>query len=153
MTTPVTLKDLTAWLAPHRKAETETTGEFLKRRLISHAGSLVEEPHMKPQAIIAICELTGDDPIPLIFDEMDCALTWNEPFRGHFFEDARTWLVGTDLDELVAQVGSHRERVSDAKRLTAAALDGHLRLLGDGTLDQVAVVRQPRVSSVQGYPS
>lgn len=153
MTTPATLKDLTAWLAPHRRAGPENTGEFLKRRLISHAGSLVEEPHVTPQAIVAICKLTGDDPIPLIVDELDRALTWNEPFRSHFFDDARTWFVETDLDELVAQVSRHRERVSDAKRLAAAALDGHLRLLGEGTLDQVAVVRQPRVSSVQGCPS
>jgi|LauGreSBDMM110SN_4_FD.fasta_scaffold217067_2 hypothetical protein len=153
MTTSATLKNLAAWLAPHRKAETETTGEFLKRRLTSHAGSLVQEPYVTPQAIIAICKITGDDPIALIFDEVDCALTWNEPFRSYFFDDARTWLVGTDLDELVAQIVRHREGAADAKLLVDAALDGRLRILGDGTHDQVAAVRQPRLPDVQGCPS
>jgi hypothetical protein len=153
MNTAATLKDLAAWLSPHRKAEAETTGEFLKRRLISHARSLVEEPHMKPHEIIAICKITGDDPIALIFDEVDCALTWNEPFRSYFFDDARTWLVGTDLDELVAQIVRHREGAADAKLLVDAALDGRLRILGDGIHDQVAVVRQPRLPDVQGCPS
>jgi hypothetical protein len=153
LTAPATLKDLTAWLAPHRKSETETTGEFLKRRLTSHAGSLVEEVYLTPQAIIAICRLTGDDPIPLIFEEMDCALAWSEPFRGYFFDDARTWLVETDLDGLVAQIVRHRERVADAKLLVDAALDGRLRILGDGTHDQVAAVRPPRLPDVQGCPS
>ena len=96
---------------------------------------------MTPQAIVDICKLTGDYPISLIFGETDYALTLNEPFRSNFLDDARTWLVGTDLDQLVAQVDRHRERVVDGKRLIAAALDGHLKLLGAGTLDQVAVVR------------
>jgi hypothetical protein len=152
MTTPATLNDLTARLAPHRKAETETTGEFLKRRLISHAGSVVEEPSMKPQAIVAICELTGDDPIPLIFDELDCGLTWSESLRGHFYDETRTQLAGTRLDVMVSQVDRYREEVSINKRFFFARLDGDLRRLAGRKVKRV-VVRQPRVSSVQGCPS
>ncbi|WP_396594825.1 hypothetical protein [Brevundimonas sp. R86498] len=135
---PTSLAELLAWQAMHTRGPLETVGQFLKRRLVSHANSLVEDPHVRPQDIVATCEMTGDDAVGLIFDQMDAALTWDEPFRSHFLEDAQEWFVGTDIDELVAQFERHRGLTQAQKSLIEAALDGRVTLSDDG---QVAVVR------------
>ena len=131
MTKAATLNDLIAFQTPPRKTDDETVGQFLRRRLIAHAESCVEEPHVTPAAIVSACALVGADPIQLIFDQMDQAMRWDEPFRSHFFDDAREWFVSTDIDELMKQLDQHRERRADHVALVQAVLDGKVIIGGD----------------------
>ncbi|MFN4295244.1 MAG: hypothetical protein ACK4FB_00245 [Brevundimonas sp.] len=131
MKTPATLNDLIAFQAPHQKGEKEPVGEFLKRRLIAHAESYVEEPHVSPAAIASACKLLGADPIQLILDQEEEVTSWDEPFRSHFFEDAKEWFVNTGLDDLMAQLDQHHERRRGQQKLVQATLDGKVRIAGD----------------------
>ena len=140
---PASVNDLIAWQSSHRKRDDESVGKFLNRRLVSYAASLTEEPHVAPQTIVATCKLTGDDPIHLIFAQTDHAMTWDDPFKSHFLDDARSWLTETGLDELMGQLERHRDSVNDDRLLMQAALDGLLRLVDDGSNGQIAVVRLP----------
>lgn len=147
---PTTLAELTASLEPHTRAERETVAAFLNRRLRAYGQALLEEPHVAPNTIDAICDLTGDDPVRLILDQLEAVTGWDEPFKNHVLQDFRQWFLGCSEDELVHKFERHREHTNDRRGLIEAALDGRLKLVDDEPYGQVAVIHRAGVAVEQG---